>query len=105
MLCIISLGEYSHEMLSPLLKVRKDFLFHSDDEPNVVQIVQMLLAAGAEINCGTTTPLHTAVLANLGTSNASTDLEEFLISKGGNVFAKDEKGRLPLHYAFITKAQ
>ena len=65
----------------------------------------MLLEAGAEINYGTATPLHTAVLANLGTSNASTDLEEFLIANGANVFARDDKGRLPLHYAFITKAQ
>ena len=79
--------------------------FIKGDEPNVVNIVRMLLEAGAEVNQGTTTPLHTAVLANLGDSNASTDLEEFLISKGANVFARDEKGRLPLHYAFITKSQ
>ncbi|XP_045173685.2 poly [ADP-ribose] polymerase tankyrase-like [Mercenaria mercenaria] len=73
------------------------------DEAVVIEIAKVLLDAGAEVNAGKQTALHTAVLANLGTSNASTELEEFLISRGANVFAKDEKNRIPLHYAFISK--
>ncbi|KAL4238217.1 hypothetical protein ACF0H5_002929 [Mactra antiquata] len=72
-------------------------------ESDVIEIARMLLDAGAQQNEGKHTVLHTAVLSNLGTSNASTELEEFLISRGADVFSKDDKQRLPLHYAFISK--
>ena len=78
-------------------------MFYLGDESVVIEIAQLLLDAGAEVNAGKQPALHTAVLANLGSSNASTELEEFLISRGANVFAKDDKNRLPLHYAFISK--
>jgi ankyrin repeat protein len=83
--------------------VLQSVYFHSGDEAIVIEIAKLLLNAGAEVNAGKQPALHTAVLANLGTSNASTELEEFLISRGANVFAKDEENRLPLHYAFISK--
>lgn len=75
------------------------------DEGVVIEIAKLLLDAGAEANVGKQPVLHTAVLANLGTSNASTELEEFLISRGADLFTKDEKNRIPLHYAFITKSR
>ena len=60
--------------------------------------------AGAEVNAvdeDRCSPLHLAVDANEGCSNASTDLEEFLIEKGADVFGQDGRKRFPLHYAFI----
>ncbi|XP_060571183.1 uncharacterized protein LOC132729433 [Ruditapes philippinarum] len=45
------------------------------DEAIVIEIAKLLLNAGAEVNAGKQPALHTAVLANLGTSNASTELE------------------------------
>ncbi|XP_052272329.1 poly [ADP-ribose] polymerase tankyrase-like isoform X2 [Dreissena polymorpha] len=71
---------------------------------HVIEVVRLLIDAGADVNAGKFSALHSAVLANLGTTNASTELEEYLISRGANVFAKDEKQRLPLHYAFITQS-
>lgn len=73
------------------------------EEANIIEVARLLLDAGANPNGGKQPALHTAVLANMGTANASTDLEEFLISRGADVFAKDEKNMIPLHYAFITK--
>lgn len=77
--------------------------FAVDDGP-VIEVVKMMLDAGANVNAGQMTALHSAVLANTGTSDASTDLEEYLISRSSNVFARDGKQRLPLHYAFIKQA-
>ncbi|XP_052767208.1 poly [ADP-ribose] polymerase tankyrase-like isoform X2 [Mya arenaria] len=70
----------------------------------VIEIAQLLLEAGADINMGKFTALHAAVLANTGKANASTELEEFLLARGANVLARDEKNRLPLHYAFISQS-
>lgn len=75
------------------------------DDSAIIEIAEVMLAAGADMNAGEMTVLHSAVLANTGKSDASTDLEEFLLSKGANVFARDSQQNLPLHYAFLTQAK
>lgn len=77
----------------------------SVDDSAIIEVVRLLLDAGADVNAGKQTALHSAVLANTGKSDASTDLEEYLISRGSNVFARDESQRLPLHYAFVSQAE
>ena len=64
----------------------------------------MVLDAGANVNMTNgkkRTPLHLAVNANHGGADASSELPEFLIEKGADVFALDIRGRLPLHYVFV----
>ncbi|KAK3092730.1 hypothetical protein FSP39_006660 [Pinctada imbricata] len=73
---------------------------NTDDK---IALVGALLHAGADISCvdkWKRTILHMAVSSNSGTSDASTDLEEFLIQSKANVFQKCALDRLPLHYAF-----
>ncbi|XP_060068797.1 poly [ADP-ribose] polymerase tankyrase-like [Ylistrum balloti] len=77
-----------------------------NNESNAVDMVQVLLSGGADVNSvdiNKCTPLHMAVSFNSGTSNASTDLEELLISQGANVFAKDIDSRMPIHYTFVKQ--
>jgi len=76
-----------------------------NDDSTVIDIARLLLDAGADVNAGTFTPLHAAVLANVGNVNASTEVEEFLLSRGAKVFVQDEMKRLPLHYTFISQAE
>lgn len=69
-------------------------------------MVSILLDGGADLNsvdANKLTPLHLAVNYNTGTSNASTDLEELLIHRGANLFAKDDANRVPLHYTFLKR--
>lgn len=64
----------------------------------------LLLSAGASIDaCDRKgrTPLHLAVNANSGDVNTSTEMEQFLLDKGANQFARDWLQRLPLHYVFV----
>ncbi|XP_033735456.1 poly [ADP-ribose] polymerase tankyrase-like [Pecten maximus] len=79
-----------------------------NNETNTVDIAKVLLEGGAEVNSvdvNKCTPLHLAVSCNCGTSNASTDLEELLISRGANLFAKDIENRLPIHYTFVQQGR
>ena len=67
-------------------------------------MAETLTRNGADVNAVNSkqrTSLHMAVNANSGASNSSTDLEELLLDNGANVLAKDVRGRLPLHYAFV----
>ena len=56
------------------------------------EMVELLLAKGADINTGKWTPLHGAVYGH-------NDIVELLIAKGANVNARDGFGRTPLFYA------
>mgnify|MGYP000103176191 FL=1 len=77
----------------------------SVDDSAIIDVVRLLLDAGADVNAGKRTALHSAVLANTGKSDSSTDLEEYLVSRASKVFARDESQRLPLHYAFVSQAE
>ena len=75
------------------------------DKYELVQTIGKLIKVGkADVNArngSKRTPLHLAVNANSGSANASAEVEEFLIDNGADVFAKDKRGRIPLHYAFV----
>ncbi|CAF4510164.1 unnamed protein product, partial [Didymodactylos carnosus] len=43
------------------------------------------------------TPLHVAIYHNRGTTDATTDVEKKLIDNGGDLFAHDNLGNIPLH--------
>ena len=47
------------------------------------------------------TPLHLAVNSNSGGADATSEMEEFLVEQGADVFAQDVDGSLPLHYALV----
>ncbi|CAD5123349.1 DgyrCDS11707 [Dimorphilus gyrociliatus] len=75
-----------------------------DAEPKI-EMTKALLNFGASVakpNKLGQTPLHIACLANSGLVDISTEIEEILIDSGADIFAKDSKDRLPLHYAFIN---
>lgn len=58
-----------------------------------MEMVELFINKGANINAGSYTTLHSAVDAGHG------DIVELLIAKGANVNAKDSRGRTPLHFA------
>ena len=65
-------------------------------EAVVVQAMDMLLAAGADVNeagAGGQIPLHSAVRSN------QMEVVRFLIGKGGDLQAKDARGLIPRDYA------
>ena len=47
------------------------------------------------------TPLHVAVNGSSDAADESLDLETILIAAGCDLAARDKRGRLPLHYAFV----
>ncbi|XP_071081128.1 poly [ADP-ribose] polymerase tankyrase-like [Haliotis cracherodii] len=73
-------------------------------EAGMMSMAQALVSAGANVNAVDNhkrTVFHLAINSNNGSSDTSTDLEEYLLEKGADVFAKDIRERLPLHYAFV----
>ena len=71
-------------------------------EDETIAMIQSLLQAGSNINANDkdgNTPLHKAVEANKGHSDASTSMEEFMLNRGANVFAKNKSLLMPLHVA------
>lgn len=73
-------------------------------QSDAVAVAGLLLSAGASIDaCDRKgrTSLHLAVNANSGNVNTSTEMEQFLLDKGANQFARDWLQRLPLHYVFV----
>ncbi|XP_022105519.1 tankyrase-like protein [Acanthaster planci] len=75
-----------------------------DDSNKAMHTASVLLLAGASVNTPDAkhrTPLHYSVNADTGSADTTTDVTEFLIEKKANVFVKDIRGRLPLHYAFV----
>jgi ankyrin repeat protein len=76
---------------TPLLEVAGGYGDRQD--PRRVEIVEMLLGAGADVNVANrfgTTPLHQA------TSYGRLEIVALLIAAGANIEAKDEHGRTPL---------
>ena len=74
------------------------------DAGDAMPVLDILLQAGAAINAADhkgRTPLHLSVIHNSGGANSSTEMEQFLLEKGANVFSRDKFQRLPLHYVFI----
>ncbi|XP_029642629.1 poly [ADP-ribose] polymerase tankyrase isoform X2 [Octopus sinensis] len=72
-------------------------------DADTLRRVHILKEAGAKVNavdCDGLTPLHCSVKNNLGQLDSNIDLEELLIKNNADVFAKDKKNRLSLHYAF-----
>ncbi|GAB1609603.1 poly [ADP-ribose] polymerase tankyrase-like isoform X2 [Argonauta hians] len=72
-------------------------------DTDTLRRVHILKEAGAKVNavdCDGLTPLHCAVKNNAGQLDTNIDLEELLIKYGADVYAKDKKNRLSLHYAF-----
>lgn len=72
-------------------------------DSDALKRVQILTEAGANVNALDSkglTPLHCAVKHNTGELDSSTDMEELLIRIGADVFLKDKRKCLPLHYAF-----
>jgi len=67
--------------------------------------VQALIQAGASVNLTTVkcnrTPLHFAVNSSTNSTDSSFELEEYLLSQGANVNARDVRQRVPLHYSFV----
>jgi ankyrin repeat protein len=45
--------------------------------------------------------LHHAVNMSSATADASFETEQFLIEKGVDLNLRDDRGRTPLHYAFV----
>ncbi|XP_067682285.1 poly [ADP-ribose] polymerase tankyrase-like [Haliotis asinina] len=73
-------------------------------EAGMLSMAQTLVSAGASVAAvddHKRTVFHLAINSNNGASDTSTDLEEYLLEKGADVFAKDIRERLPLHYAFV----
>ena len=67
-------------------------------------MLKLLLDRGADPNWGdklNRTSLHVAVNANSGSSDASAEVEAFLIENGADVYMPDDRKRLPLHYVFV----
>lgn len=72
---------------------------------------ESLVKAGAAVNALNNqlrSPLHIAVNAFghksqelVAESEDTIDAVEYLIESGGDLFATDVMGRLPLHYAFV----
>ncbi len=67
------------------------------DEAKMMAGLQVLLEAGADINqeggINNETPLHTTARLNM------LQLVQFIVDHGGNLYAKDKNGLLPLDYA------
>lgn len=67
------------------------------DEAKVIQGLELLLAAGADINqkggSNGVTPLHTAVRLNW------MEVVKFLVEQGADLAARDARGLIPLDYA------
>lgn len=71
---------------------------------DAVNVAGLLLKAGAAIDaCDRKgrTPLHLAVNFNSGDANCSVEMEQYLLDRGANQFARDWLQRLPLHYVFV----
>ena len=49
------------------------------------------------------TPLHIAVYHNLGTIDATIDIEQILIDRGCDLLARDTLGNLPMHNVFCNR--
>lgn len=67
-------------------------------------VISSLLEAGSNLSWRDhrkRTALHLVVNSNIGDADASSDMEEWLIAQGADLMAKDSRGRLPLHYAFV----
>lgn len=67
-------------------------------------MLELLMKYGADPNWRDKmerTSLHIAVNANNGSSDASAEVEAFLITSGADVYAMDVRKRLPLHYVFV----
>ena len=70
----------------------------------MIELLKIVLDAGAKINAKEAkgrTSLHYVVNANCGSTDVSSEAEQFLIDRGSDVFRKDIRGRLPLHYVFV----
>ena len=66
-----------------------------------VRVAEQLVSGGASlfaVDDESRTVLHNAV--NVIQSNLTTELLEFLLDQNMDVFAVDNFGRLPIHYAF-----
>ena len=71
-------------------------------------IMALLLKHGADINATNKklrTPLHLSVNQNPGKTDSSSEVESFLIDSGSDLFARDCRERLPLHYVFVKIGQ
>ena len=71
-------------------------------------MLSLLLSHGGAINAVNNkqrTPLHFAVNANSGHSDSSTEVEAYLLEQGADVFARDCRDRLALHYVFVKIGQ
>lgn len=71
---------------------------------SAVKVIKFLLENGASPNATNTdlrTPFHLAVNNTTGHTDESTEVIETLIAQKADLFAIDNRGRLPLHYAFV----
>ena len=70
---------------------------------DVLALCKAIVEAGASVNVrngSQRSPLHLATNANTGSSDATSEVEAYLIDSGADVWCKDKRGRLALHYAF-----
>ncbi|CAH1779903.1 unnamed protein product [Owenia fusiformis] len=69
-----------------------------------LEVIKYLLEKGLDVNARTDknrTVLHLSVNFSSDTADEPRDLEILLLRKGADLFARDVRGRLPLHYCFV----
>lgn len=69
-----------------------------------IPLLKILIEGKCDINAVDNrgrTPLHIAVNANRGSTDVSSETEQYLIETGSDVYAMDIRGRTPLHYVFV----
>jgi len=79
-----------HEVTKPTGPTKSLHEAAADDD---IELVELLLAKGADVNTGQWTALHSAV------KEGRMDIAELLIKKGADVNAKDGEGLTPLYLA------
>ena len=71
-------------------------------------MVEALLKAKININARNKlgqTALHLAAHSNAGGTDVTSEVESVLIDNGADLYAKDQLGRIPLHYVFVQMGQ